>query len=305
MDVLTRPLVSVVCLTYNHEAYIRECLDGFVMQKTNFPFIAIVHDDASTDGTADIVREYEKKYPHIIKGIYQKENQYKTNPEAINNSIKPFLTGKYIALCEGDDYWTDPLKLQKQVDFMEANLEYSMCFHKAKVIYDDQPDKVSTLFGNIENRDYMLDELFLDWIVPTASIVYRSKFINNIKQDPDFMYGDGIIVLSMASCGKVRAFEEVMSVYRRTYSGIILSTVKSENFYNRTFKNLNAIRENFSQLSDTAYTQKYTDRCLGYIFYSLKRGHLITISQILLKRKDFKLKYIFTLLRKYLKRLNN
>ena len=263
---LDAPLVSICSITYNHEPYIRQCLDGFMMQKTNFPFEVIIHDDASTDKTADIIREYEAKYPDIIKPIYQKENQYSKGVEICGTYVYPKARGKYIAVCEGDDYWTDPYKLQKQVDFLEGHPEYSMCFHKAKVVYDGQPEKTSRLFDNIKERDYTIDELFLDWIVPTASILYRKEFSNAIKQDCNFMFGDGVLVLSMASCGKVHALGDSMSVYRRTKKGAILSMVKSEVFYERIFKNLQAIRANFPLLSNNAYMKKYTERCLGYIF---------------------------------------
>ena len=105
--------LSIVCTAYNHEKYIRSALDGFVMQKTNFAFEAIVHDDASTDGTADIIREYAKKYPDIIVPIIQTENQHSKKVQITREIIFPMIKGKYIAFCEGDDYWTDPYKLQK------------------------------------------------------------------------------------------------------------------------------------------------------------------------------------------------
>ena len=130
-------MVTIRCITYNHELYIRQCLDGFVMQKTNFRFIAIVHDDASTDGNADIIKEYAKKYPDIIHPILQTENQHsKGFKEAKEMLINLCLQSKYVAYCEGDDYWTDPLKLQKQFDFMEANPEYAACFHPARIHYE-------------------------------------------------------------------------------------------------------------------------------------------------------------------------
>ena len=111
-----RPLVSIHCLTFNQAPYIRQCLDGFVMQKTNFPFEAIVHDDASTDGTAEIIQEYAEKYPNIIKPILEKENQYtKIGFSGIEKLMAEKEQGKYIAICEGDDYWTDPQKLQNQI----------------------------------------------------------------------------------------------------------------------------------------------------------------------------------------------
>ena len=117
-----KPLVAIHCLVYNHEPYLRKCLDSFVMQQTNFPFVAIVHEDASTDNSAKIIREYEQKYPNIIKPIYETENQY-SKPDGrlifiMQDAI--LATGaKYVAICEGDDFWTDPLKLQKQVDILE------------------------------------------------------------------------------------------------------------------------------------------------------------------------------------------
>lgn len=123
------PLVSICCITYNHEPYIVQTLDGFLMQKTSFPFEILIHDDASTDRTADIIREYEKKFPKIIKPIYQKENQYsKGNRDILASFVYPRAKGKYIALCEGDDYWIDENKLQMQVNFLENNPEYGMCY---------------------------------------------------------------------------------------------------------------------------------------------------------------------------------
>lgn len=127
---MNTPLVSICCITYNHAQFIRKCLDGFLMQKTDFPIEILIHDDCSTDGTTEIVREYEAKYPDLIFPLYEEENQYQQGKAAeIDFYNYRRARGKYIAYCEGDDYWTDPLKLQKQVDFMEANPEYSVCFH--------------------------------------------------------------------------------------------------------------------------------------------------------------------------------
>lgn len=122
-----KPLVSVYCLTYNHEKYIRDCLDGLVMQKTSFPFEVIVHDDASTDKTAEIVREYENLYPHLFKAIYQKENQKSKKVRILRSFVFPLIRGKYVAICEGDDYWTDENKLQDQISILENNLDCHFC----------------------------------------------------------------------------------------------------------------------------------------------------------------------------------
>lgn len=124
------PFVVINCITYNHVSFIRDALEGFVMQKTDFPFVAIVHDDASTDDTAAIIREYAEKYPDIIFPIYETENQYSKHDGSLGRIMQQArnATGaKYVAMCEGDDYWTDPMKLQKQVDFLESHPEYSMC----------------------------------------------------------------------------------------------------------------------------------------------------------------------------------
>ncbi len=140
-----KPLVVINCVTYNHEPYIRDALDGFVMQKTNFPFVAIVHDDASTDGTAAIVREYADKYPDIIRPIYETDNQYSKRDGSLSHIMQEArnATGaKYVAMCEGDDYWTDPLKLQKQVDFLESHSDYTMC-HSAFEIVDEYSNKLT------------------------------------------------------------------------------------------------------------------------------------------------------------------
>src|SRR5690606_24868156 len=119
---MTKPLVSICCITYNHVKYIRQCLDGFLIQKTNFSYEIIVHDDASTDGTAEIIKEYVKRFPNIFIPICQTENQHSKGIRGVfAKFVFPKSNGKYIAMCEGDDYWTDPLKLQKQVDILESD----------------------------------------------------------------------------------------------------------------------------------------------------------------------------------------
>ena len=135
-----KPLVAIQCFVYNHESFLHDCFEGFVMQQTNFPFVAIVHDDASTDGSAAIIHEYKEKYPHIFQPIYETENQYSKRDGSLDHIMDDAIeaTGaKYVAMCEGDDYWIDPLKLQKQVDFMEENEECVLCFTNATVISDN------------------------------------------------------------------------------------------------------------------------------------------------------------------------
>jgi len=117
------------------EGYIKDALEGFLIQKTDFPFEILINDDASTDSTADIIREYEAQYPNLIKPIYQTENQYSQGKKPNQEFNFPRAIGKYIALCEGDDYWTDPLKLQKQLDFLEENPEYGLVYTDVDFYY--------------------------------------------------------------------------------------------------------------------------------------------------------------------------
>ena len=166
------PLVSICCVTYNHEPYIRQCLDGFMMQKTDFPFEVIIHDDASTDGTADIIREYEARYPGIIKPIYQKENQYSKGVGISETYVYPRAQGKYIAICEGDDYWIDPYKLQKQVDFLEGHSEYSMCSTAYREIYGHEKKDIVLSTCNVSYSNGVIYNF-----TRTLTIVYRKEML--------------------------------------------------------------------------------------------------------------------------------
>ena len=123
------PIVCVRCITFKQEKFIAKCLEGFLIQETDFPFEVMIHEDASPDRTADIIREYEAKYPRILKPLYETENQWKKQDGTFTRIVTGMLKRKYVAMCEGDDYWTDPHKLQRQIDFLESHPEYSMIFH--------------------------------------------------------------------------------------------------------------------------------------------------------------------------------
>lgn len=214
-----KPLVSIICTTYNQEKYIKDALNGFVMQKTTFPFEVIIHDDASTDNTANIVKEYENKYPDIIKPIYQIENQFSKGVKLGAAFLYPKAQGKYIALCEGDDYWTDPLKLQKQIEFMRKHPECSMCFHNAQT--EDTFNGKKSFTFDVQSREYTSDELFINWTVPTASMLFKKEILNlEVLASPIILDGDIICVLLAADKGTVYGSSETMSVYRIHQSGI-------------------------------------------------------------------------------------
>lgn len=233
------PLVSICCLCYNHEPYIRECLDGFMLQKTNFVFEVLIHDDASTDKSADIIREYEAKYPHIIKPIYQIENQYSKGIGVTRIYQFPRAKGKYIAMCEGDDYWTDPYKLQKQVDFLEANEEYSICFHKAKVFNQNALEYVFEQPDVNHNSVFSLNDFLQNNPIATASVVFRSDCIRTI---PDWFskvpFGDYALYLLILDRSKknVMYFSDIMSVYRLHNGGVHGSSHFSNMGYANAYK---------------------------------------------------------------------
>lgn len=217
MDTDNRPvIVTVRTITYNHEPYLRDCLNGIVMQKTNFRFEAVVHDDCSTDHTADIIREYAAKYPDIIKPIYETENQYSKGKDSLTGKKMDALThGKYIAICEGDDYWTDPNKLQMQVDFLESHPEYSMCFHDVDVKAEPGRNWYD-VYGKLEDRDYDAFEDIWHWCVPTCSIVVRREVFEKRPCNDKFRMGDNVLVLTCGKYGKLRCIPRKMGTYRLT-----------------------------------------------------------------------------------------
>ncbi|TGY67494.1 glycosyltransferase [Phocaeicola sartorii] len=209
------PLVTIQCLTYNHEPYIRQCLEGFVMQQTDFCFEVIVHDDASTDGTANIIREYEQKYPDIIKPIYEKENQYSKHDDSLIRIINEHTRGKYIAFCEGDDYWIDSLKLQKQVDFLEEHHDYGAVYTDFEGYEQETGNRKSM---NIVPKDgWRYNEMLCRKLnIWTLTTMVRREFIMNYYdiQEQDIFRGDIMLFLYITSKAKVKCIHEKTAVYR-------------------------------------------------------------------------------------------
>lgn len=223
------PLLAIRCLTYNHEPYIRQCLEGFIIQKTSFPFIAIVHDDASTDKTAEIIEEYALKYPDIIKPILEKENQYSKHDGSLgrilNNAIPESV--KYIAMCEGDDYWIDPNKLQKQVDFLESNPEFGMVYGKVHTWLQEE-NKFGKSFGK---KAHTFEELVRYNTIPTLTVVLKynlqQQYLDEI--DPvtkNWKMGDYPMWLYISKVSKIGFIDEYLGTYR-------INTVSASHFKDR------------------------------------------------------------------------
>ncbi|MGO1759654.1 MAG: glycosyltransferase family 2 protein [Mammaliicoccus vitulinus] len=222
---MDNPLVSISCITFNHESFIKDCLEGFLMQETSFEFEILIHDDASTDDTVDIIKLYQEKYPDLIKPIFQTENQYSKGERGISLKYNfPRAKGKYIAMCEGDDYWTDPLKLQKQYDFMEANQDCSICFHASNHINenDSNKDKIHRPLNIPIDHRFEIEDVILGGggFMTTNSMFFLRKHILEVPQwMKDAPVGDGPLTLVLASRGEVGYQDEVMSTYRKMTRG--------------------------------------------------------------------------------------
>lgn len=219
MEQVEKPLVSICTAVYNHEPFLRECFEGFIMQKTNFAFEVLVHDDASTDGSTNIIREYTAKYPHIFKPIYQQENQYSKGVKVSLKYQYSRAQGKYIALCEGDDYWTDPLKLQKQVDFLEANPEYVLCGHNITA-YNERTASFEPFNTGIDGTYELTDLISKGVFCSTLSVVFKRDALVLERYNSYRKVIDITLAYHLLSQGKGYCMNEEMAVYRIHDGGI-------------------------------------------------------------------------------------
>ena len=223
--IIKKPVVSICCTAYNHEKFIQQAIEGFLIQKTSFPFEIIIHDDASTDKTAAIVRGYAEKNPHLIKIILQKENQYKKGMlsgsyfgfEPLVRNVLPIAQGQYIALCEGDDYWTDPTKLQKQKEYLDTHLECIMCYHACNGLEND----IFVPYGK-KGRNYTKEELIATPIgIATATKMFRNIYGEDTKQDFLDFSGDYLLNAYLGTYGKCDYLSNIKpSVYRIHKDGV-------------------------------------------------------------------------------------
>lgn len=267
------PLVSIDILAYNHEKYIAQAIDGALMQKTFFLTEIVICDDCSTDSTRDIILSYQKKHP---ENIILRFNDVNVGLRSTYFENKVACRGKYIAICEGDDYWTDQNKLQKQIDFLEANPDYSMCFHNAVELHE-YPGHLtqSNIFKPLEERDYSGSEILLNWLIPTASVVFRNDISLDFRYIDDFQFYDIVLFLRLADKGKIRCFDETMCVYRRHPESI---TSKDLN-YSLFVKHLIAIDKEFKLkyhkevkafIRSEYFKQlkiRYKQRSIGFVYF--------------------------------------
>lgn len=206
--------VSVLCLSYNQERYIARCLDGFVNQQTDFRYEVLVHDDCSTDGTLQVIIDYERRYPNIFTVVTEEENQYSKNVNIYEDILLPIAEGQYIALCEGDDYWTDPHKLQKQYDFMENHSECSLVCHNT-VVHDMSGARQDFLFNDWKQIHKLTeDEVYIDWKVHTTSYFFRKEVFHRPEYAKKYFdFADYVMLCIAKDRGEVYSLPEVMSFY--------------------------------------------------------------------------------------------
>lgn len=221
----TKPLVHTHTLTYNHEQYIADTIEGILMQKTTFPVVILIHEDCSTDNTASIVRKYQEKYPQLIKAYFQEENIYNLDWNTKQEKRKAYNSwkvGKYQATCEGDDYWIDPLKLQKQVEFMENNPDYSLCFHDMFHFWEGKTNPPSYINGFMEKTSFNTEEIILKkFTVGTASMLFRNKYmIDNTRIEKIHSFDALMQTYLLAYYGKVKFLPDLMAVYRKNEKGV-------------------------------------------------------------------------------------
>lgn len=264
-------LVSINCITYNHEKYVVDAIESFLMQKTNFKYEILIHDDASTDRTSNIIRNYTSEYPDIIKSILQKENQYSKGLDVFCLNLRQ-AKGRYIAICEGDDYWTDPYKLQKQVDYMENHPECSMCFHASEI---DKVDKGKIGIVQPYNKNCIspTEDIILGdgGFMATNSILYRKEVMDN---PPDFYLnapvGDYPLQIFSSTQDYAYYINEFMSVHRVEVEGSWSSRLISEKNKEKKIINLyrrliNMLKE-FNEYSNGRYSNAINKKILNNEF---------------------------------------
>jgi len=284
-------MVSIICNTYNHEKYIKDALDGFIMQKTSFGFEVLIHDDASTDMTAKIIREYEKNHPQIIKPIFQTENQYsKSIPISLTFNY-PRIKGKYIAICEGDDYWTDKYKLQKQFDAMELHPEIDMCAHAANVVDSDTKKIINKIAPSDSDTVFKPENVILGGgsFVSTNSLFFRKSLINTLPEFRKVLMLDYTLQIHGSLRGGMLYLKDNMSNYRSlsTNSWTRTMNLNPEKYYKHIEKEIKML-----ETLDLETNYMYTDT----IYKKLKN---VKIEFLYLKRflhqkirkDDFKIFY--------------
>ena len=215
---MPRPRVSVLMITYNHERFIQQAIEGVIMQKPDFDIELVVGEDKSTDKTRAVVERLTAQYPSVMRPIYHEKN---VGVARNHMTCLQACRGEYIAYCEGDDYWTDPDKLQKQVSFLDTNPDYVMCFHRERVWHELTHEMKDTIPWHDLRDTYELEDVLCECFIPTGSVCYRRQALKAIPAWAlEVESGDMCIYALLAMHGKIKFFPDVMAVYRVHPGGI-------------------------------------------------------------------------------------
>lgn len=279
-----KPLVAIHCVTYNHGEYLRDALEGFAMQQTTFPFVAIVHDDASTDNTAEVLREYADKYPDIILPIFETENQHSKKTLGIIMKKARDVTGaKYLAMCEGDDYWTDQLKLQKQVDFLESHPNISYTCHRYKIQNKDnhqvtlEPNLFLDANPNKCGFEFDLQYVFKsDWVTKTLTSVFRIECFDYNELKDCYYYRDVHNVYQTLSRTNGYCFQFIGGVYRKQETGVWSQT----DLLKRAYTEVKTWESISNKIPTKLNKWKYRTNYVIYVYKSIKAKRLFKISNL-------------------------
>jgi glycosyltransferase involved in cell wall biosynthesis len=255
------PMVSVLMVTYNQDSYIRAAMESVIMQEVAFEYEIVIGEDYSTDQTRTILLEYQQKYEKKIRLLFHEKNLgVSRNWEYTMHQC----CGKYIAILEGDDYWTNPHKLQKQVDFMEAHPDFSMCFHNARILYEGSASPpASHLMTEEIKPEFTLSDVTGKWQVATASVMYRRALMPDL---PAWVHDTVVVDLplfaTLASRGRVGFLNEEMSVYR-VNSGGVTQTAKKETFLLNLIRMYTQLDQHLAMKQHRNLTQKVADSYLA------------------------------------------
>lgn len=253
-------LLTVYCAAYNQAPYIRQTLDGFLAQKTNFQFQIVIHDDCSTDGTDTIIREYAEQYPDLIVPLFETENQWSKHDNSLPRIMCEHTPGKYLAICEGDDFWTDPYKLQKQVDFLEQHPDYTLLCHNWNV-FNGTSYSASPIHEKYkEPFSFTFATLPWVWITKTLTIMIRRDSLNVEELLRYKWCRDVHTVYHALKGGKGYYMPEVMATYR-VHDGGVWSK-HNDNEKNRTTYEL--YKELYSFEPNKAVRKRYMNATLAY-----------------------------------------
>ncbi|MFZ2266849.1 MAG: glycosyltransferase [Azonexus sp.] len=278
----TEPVVSICCITYNHEHFLVDCLEGFLRQETSFPVEILLHDDASTDATPDIVKRYAEKYPQVIKPICQKVNQWSQGKKINPEFNFPRARGEFLALCEGDDYWSDETKLQQQVDCLRANPAAVICY--GKVIGINQHGAPVENYADGESRDLTAEELKRAPSINTSTVCFRNVGIGNPRELCLARVEDVTIWSRLGKFGSGIFMAAIKPGGYRLHEGGIFSmktAAEKENMYTETILSLYWFhRQNGDEASQAYFARKLVKLILAKVdarvlvsclFFAMKR----------------------------------